>query len=81
MARRADYGLTIWNGASPGTFLNVLRLALTASPCVVYDTMRGRVATTYNTADWRSMLDRAGADVAREVIARMTLDEREALAE
>ena len=80
MARRADYGLMIWDGASPGTFLNVLRLALIASPCVVYDTMRGRVATTYNVADWRAMLEHAGADVARQVIARMTPDEREALA-
>ena len=45
MARRADYGLMIWDGVSPGTFLNVLRLAIVASPCVIYDTMRGRVAT------------------------------------
>lgn len=80
MARRADYGLMIWDGASPGTCLNALRLALTASPCVVYDTMRSRVATTYNIADWRAMLDGAGADVAREAFARMTPDEREALA-
>ena len=80
MARRADYGLMIWDGASPGTFLNVLRLALVASPCVVYDTMRGRVATTHNIADWRAMLDHVGTDVARQVIARMTPDEREALA-
>ena len=80
MARRADYGLMIWDGASPGTFLNVLRLALIASPCVIYDTMRSRVAATYNVADWRTMLEHAGADVARQVIARMTPDEREALA-
>jgi hypothetical protein len=80
MARRADYGLMIWDGASPGTFLNVLRLALTASPCVIYDTMRSRVVTTYNVADWRAMLEQTDSDVARQVIARMTPDEREALA-
>jgi hypothetical protein len=80
MARRADYGLKIWDGASPGTFLNVLRLALIASPCVIYDTMRSRMVTAYNVADWRTMLENAGADVARQVIARMTPDEREALA-
>jgi hypothetical protein len=80
MARRANYGLMIWDGASPGTFLNVLRLALIASPCVVYDTMRSRVVTTYNVVDWRALLEHAGADVARQVIARMTPDEREALA-
>jgi hypothetical protein len=79
MARRADYGLMIWDGVSPGTFLNVLRLALIASPCVIYDTMRSRVATTYSVADWRAMLELAGTEVARQVTARMTLDEREAL--
>ena len=79
MARRADYGLMIWDGVSPGTFLNVLRLAIVASPCVIYDTMRGRVATTYKVADWRAMLELAGTDVARAVIARMTPGEREAL--
>jgi hypothetical protein len=80
MARRADYGLMIWDGASPGTLLNVLRLALIATPCVIYDTIRSRVATTYNVADWRTMLEHAGSDVARQVLARMTPDEREALA-
>jgi hypothetical protein len=29
MARRADFGLMVWDGASPGTCLNVLRLAVT----------------------------------------------------
>ena len=80
MARRADFGLMVWDGASPSTCLNMLRLAVIGSPCVVYDTMRGTVATVHNIADWRSMLDRAGADVAREAFARMTPDEREALA-
>ncbi|WP_108610540.1 hypothetical protein [Aminobacter sp. MSH1] len=79
MARRADFGLMIWDGATPGTCLNVLRLALIGSPCVIYDTMRGRVATVQSTADWRALLHSAGTDVRREVEARMTADERLAL--
>lgn len=79
MARRVDIGLMVWDGASPGTCLNVLRLALMASPCVVCDTMRGRVATVHNMTDWRAMLHNAGQDVRREVEARMTADERLAL--
>lgn len=79
MTRRADFGLMVWDGASPGTCLNVLRLAIIGSPCVVYDTMRGIVATIHNTADWRAMLHHAGADVRRAVEARMTGDERLAL--
>lgn len=76
MARRADFGLMIWDGTSPGTALNMLRLAIIASPCVVYDMARGRVRTLYNTADWRAMLDEAGPQVRGEVEARMTSDER-----
>lgn len=79
MARRADFGLMVWDGASPGTCLNVLRLAALGSPCVVYDTMRGTVGTVRTVADWRAMLQHAGPDVRREVETRMTADERLAL--
>lgn len=76
MARRADYGLMIWDGASPGTCLNILRLAAIASPCVVYDTMRRMQRTVRNVRDWHEMLHAAGPDVCRQVEARMTEDER-----
>ena len=79
MARRADYGLMIWDGISPGTCLNVLRLAIANKPCVIYDTMRRMVTTTRNTADWRTTLHNAGSDVRRQVEARMTPAERLAL--
>lgn len=79
MAGRADYGLMIWDWTSPGTCLNVLRLALIGSPCVVYDTMRGTGVTIHNPEDWRAMLKSAGPDVRRQVEARMTADERLAL--
>ncbi len=79
MARRADFGLMVWDGISPGTCLNVLRLAIIGSPCVVYDIMRGTVGTVHTVADWHAMLHHAGWDVRREVEARMTADERRAL--
>jgi hypothetical protein len=79
MARRADFGLMVWDGASPGTCLNVLRLTLIARPCVVYDAMRGMVTTVHNTADWRAMIHNAGPEVRRQVEARMTADERLAI--
>ncbi|TYR33485.1 hypothetical protein FY036_07870 [Mesorhizobium microcysteis] len=81
MARRADFGLMVWDGASPGTCLNVLRLAVTGSPCVVYDTMRGTVASIHNIEYWQAMMHHAGSDVQRAVEARMTADERLALAD
>ena len=79
MARRADFGLMVWDGASLGTCLNVLRLVMIGSPCVVYDTMRGMVATVRNIEDWRAMLHHAGPEVRRDVEARMSADERLAL--
>ncbi|MBB6469196.1 hypothetical protein HNQ96_005085 [Aminobacter lissarensis] len=79
MARRADYGLMVWDGRNPGTCLNVLRLAMTSKPCVIYDMSRGSVATVHSTTDCDAMLRYAGPDVRRQVEARMTSDGRLAL--
>ena len=72
MARRADYGLMVWDGASPGTCLNMLRLAAAGSPCVVYDTMRSATFTLRNLPDWHEMLRNAGRDLVGRIEARMT---------
>ncbi|MBE0703233.1 MAG: hypothetical protein IH582_08705 [Afipia sp.] len=79
MARRADFGLMVWDGMSAGTCLNILRLAMANKPCVIYDMARGSVATTHSTDHWRAMLHHAGPGVRRQVEARMTPDERLAL--
>lgn len=76
MVRRADYGLMVWDGASPGTALKVMRLALIGSPCVVHDMSRGTVGTVRDIGGWRDMIVRAGPEVVREVEASMTADER-----
>ncbi|MER9544515.1 hypothetical protein NKI72_20925 [Mesorhizobium sp. M0437] len=79
MARRADFGMMIWDGASPGTAVNVLRLAIANKPCVIYDLARGSMATTYNVEDCCAMLRHAGSDIRRQAEACMTPDERLAL--
>ncbi|RUX85522.1 hypothetical protein [Mesorhizobium sp. M7D.F.Ca.US.004.01.2.1] len=79
MARRADFGMMVWDGASPGTAVNVLRLAIANKPCVIYDLARGSVATTYTVEDRCAMLRHAGPDIRRQAEARMTPDERLAL--
>ncbi|MGX5805635.1 hypothetical protein ACWGS9_31085 [Bradyrhizobium sp. Arg314] len=76
MARRADFGMMVWDGASPGTAVNVLRLAMANKPCVIYDLARGSVATTYDVEDWCAMLHHAGSDIRRQAEACMTADER-----
>ncbi|MER8823747.1 MULTISPECIES: hypothetical protein [unclassified Mesorhizobium] len=79
MARRADFGMMVWDGASPGTAVNVLRLAIANKPCVIYDLAKGSMATTYNVGDWCTMLRHAGPDIRSQAEARMTADERLAL--
>lgn len=79
MARRADFGLMIWDGASPDTALNVLRLAIIGSACVVYDVSRGTAGTVYNPAGWQAMIKHVAHDVRRQIEALMTPDERMAL--
>lgn len=79
MVRRANYGLMIWNGTSPDTVLNVLRLAMAEKPCVTYDVANGLMATTRNVVDWRTMLSRADPDVRDVLAACMTPDERRAM--
>ncbi|RVD45317.1 hypothetical protein EN750_39070, partial [Mesorhizobium sp. M7A.F.Ca.ET.027.03.2.1] len=66
----------VWDGASPGTAVNVLRLAIANRPCVIYDLARGRMATTYNVEDWCAMLRHVDPDTRRHVEARMTPEER-----
>ncbi|WP_439631812.1 hypothetical protein [Shinella sp.] len=77
MARRADYGLMVWDGASPGACLNMLRLAAAGSPCVVYDTMRSAKFTLRSLPDWHEMLRNASRDLVGRIEARMTDDERD----
>lgn len=79
MARRADYGLMIWDGMSAGAILNVLRLAMANKPCVIYDVANGVVTTTRNTADWRVMLSRAEPGLRKLLATRMTPDEQLAM--
>ncbi|WP_137935393.1 hypothetical protein [Mesorhizobium comanense] len=76
MVRRANYGLMIWNGTSPGTALNLLRLAMAEKPCVTYDVANGLVTTTRDVVDWQTMLSRADPEIWDLLATRMTPDER-----
>lgn len=57
--------MIVWDGASPGTAVNVLQLAIANKPCVICDLARGSMATTYNVGDWCAMLRDAGPDIRR----------------
>ncbi|WP_027170237.1 hypothetical protein [Mesorhizobium sp. WSM3224] len=79
MARRADYGLMIWDGEDPDTFLNVLRLAMAEKPCVTYDVVNWLVTTTHNFEDWRVVLSRTSPRLRQLLAERMTPNEQLAM--
>ncbi|CAM5289802.1 hypothetical protein ATER59S_00520 [Aquamicrobium terrae] len=81
MARRADFGLMIWDGDSPGTALNIMRLAVKGSPCVVYETSRRQEWTVRTADEWQEMLHVAGPETRVRAYSRMTEEERDLLSQ
>lgn len=60
MAEVADFGLMIWDGESPGTVLNILRLVRLGKKAVLIDVAAERSTTFRGDDDWRVFL--AGCD-------------------
>jgi hypothetical protein len=57
MAREADFGLMIWDGKSPGTMLNVLRLAIA-----------GKITVLFNVSD-KAVVNIRSLDALRHFIS------------
>lgn len=56
MAREAEFGFMIWDGKSPGTVLNVLRLVRASKKAVLFN-MQEKQALTFNSkTDWDTFL-------------------------
>ena len=79
MARAAAFGLMVWDGRSPGTVLNVLRLVQAGRIAVLFNVPEGVTTTIKSAADWQAFLAGCGASFVRELAARATPDERRAL--
>ncbi len=60
MAKRADFGLMIWDGKSAGTALNVLRLVRAGKKAVLLNVPDKKTVTFKTPNDWNSFL--AGCD-------------------
>ncbi|MGY4233043.1 hypothetical protein ACVIIW_001990 [Bradyrhizobium sp. USDA 4449] len=79
MASSADIGLMVWDGQSPGTVLNVLRLIKAGKKAVLFDTPQ-RAAFNFTTLnDWSAFIagcDQRFVDSLRE---RAVGDERKLL--
>lgn len=56
MAREAEFGFMIWDGKSPGTVLNVLRLVRASKKAVLFNMQEKQTLTFNSEADWDTFL-------------------------
>ena len=74
MAARADFGLMIWDGKSPGTLLNVLRLAKAGKISVLYNAPEKK-SLNIAPSSWDSFLAHCSDDLRKDLKARATPEE------
>jgi adenine-specific DNA-methyltransferase len=74
MAEAADFGLMIWDGKSPGTILNILRL-LRAGKAAVLIGSADAPRSFKSTHDWESFLASCRPQLAHAIKQRATPDE------
>lgn len=75
MARAADFGLMIWDGKSPGTVLNVLRLAIAGKIAVLFNVPDKNVVNIKSVDAWRTFIAHCSDELRRDVKERATPDE------
>jgi probable addiction module antidote protein len=75
MAREADFGLMIWDGKSPGTVLNVLRLAIVGKIAVLFNVPDKDVVNIKSVDAWRNFITHCSDELRRDVKERATPDE------
>ncbi|KMN48963.1 hypothetical protein VL04_03530 [Chromobacterium violaceum] len=75
MAREADFGLMIWDGKSPGTVLNVLRLMLAGKIAVLYNVPEKRTINFKAPSDWKLFLQTCDAELLHTLRERATPEE------
>lgn len=74
MAKEADIGLMIWDGKSPGTLLNVLRLVKSGKISVLYNAPEKR-SINIDLPCWDRFLTRCDASLIEDLKSRATPDE------
>lgn len=75
MAREADFGLMIWDGKSPGTILNVLRLVRAGKIAVLFSVPDKRAINIKSRNDWDSFLSHCSEKLRDDLQERATPDE------
>lgn len=75
MARIADVGLMIWDGKSPGTALNVLRLIRAGKQALLLNVPNGEIMMFETATDWEGFLARCNDDFRLALRERATNEE------
>lgn len=75
MARHADFGLMIWDGKSPGTALNVLRLVRLGKKAVLLNVPEEDDVNFKTDADWELFVSKCSAAFKKDLKERATPDE------
>ena len=76
MAREADFGLMIWDGKSPGTVLNVLRLVVSGKAAVLFNVPNKEAVTIRTVSAWQDVMSNCSRELQISVKERATLEER-----
>jgi len=75
MAREADFGLMIWDGKSPGTALNILRLVNAGKKAVLLNVAEGQATNFKAPQDWKVFVSDCSSELVNELRERATPDE------
>jgi probable addiction module antidote protein len=75
MAKRADFGLMIWDGKSAGTALNVLRLVRAGKKAVLLNIPEKQAIKFKTEHDWGEFLSRCDHGLVEDLRARATPEE------
>jgi probable addiction module antidote protein len=75
MAHEADFGLMIWDGKSPGTVLNVLRLVRAGKIAVLFSVPEKRAINIKTQSDWETFLSSCSSELLHDLRERATPEE------
>ena len=75
MAKEADFGLMIWDGKSPGTALNVLRLVRAGKKAVLLRVPDAQTVEFKSKSDWSSFIAKCESPLIEDLRSRATAEE------
>lgn len=75
MARKADFGLMIWDGKSPGTALNILRLVQAGKKAVLVNVSKGQTTNFKAPEDWKTFVSFCNSQLVNDLRERATPEE------